>query len=370
MHNQLKIKYPNYPFIWDYNDMARTFSPSYNTIDQNEILTKIIDIFVTDEEQNNIQRNIYEDKDIIEFLTNLTHPDKTQMMYDKIQYVEMTQHIPRSEKNLWINFHTTTYYNDNDALLNKEYDTEVGWCLIPIIGSIYPFDIHQYTIDTQLQKHKYRHRDNEKDEAISNDVAKCLDPKIYKGNIDNKFDKFEANIRNTRVSTRNFIKRDDDDIIEKKTDVFTNNSDVPVNQCVYSKTNTRQLELNSNTRVSAQMIRDRLANPYKMNRCKNNPDLYKQHMRIDLNLRSVGKNIADNNNNEINKGKIIVEHDWFDYIYDKIIIHRVSNILRFSPATSGRLKFNHNNRDTELYFISVLHHKRNLQITLHHIELI
>lgn len=369
LHSQLKVKYPDSPFMWDYTDMTNTFQFTQTTVaERNELITHVIDIIVADEEKdadiNNIEdvRNAYIDRDNIDFLIKLTDPEKVDSVYDSIDYTIVEQKIPKIKRDMWINFHTAAYCKDNGGILSKEYDSNVAWCVVPIIGDVYPTSTRNYSLDTRSKEKR------QNDTALDNDAAKASKPAPYTGNIDNRFDKIEENVSAVRTSRRNFVKRSDPaPLVAKKTDIMTNS----VNKEQYVQPRIRQIELNKNTRASGSLIRERLSSPYKMNRIKFNPELYKQQMRVDLSLRSVAENVADAHNRRIdmNNPETIVDRERYDFIHDQVRVHKVGGILRFSPITSGRLKFNHTARNKELCFVTVLRHKTYLHITLHHIEL-
>ena len=142
-HSQLKIKYPDCPFVWDYDDMTQSFSPEINRTNK-EILLQEINDHVVDCSYTNHKRDDNEYRKIIEFLVNLTDDEKIKNVID---YVSVTQKIPKTKECLWINFHTAVYHDEIDNFLSKELSTEIAWIMIPIFGNTESGEIKYEIID-------------------------------------------------------------------------------------------------------------------------------------------------------------------------------------------------------------------------------
>lgn len=368
-HSQLKIKYPDCPFVWDYEDMRQLFSPEIKRADKKTLLQGINDHIVDCNDKN--EKNDENDSEyhkILDFLVKLTDEEKINGMYENIDYVSITQKIPKLKKNMWINFHTSVYRDDNDNHLSQEHSAEIAWCLLPIHGSIEARETNYSIVDQQDQEPNPDPDPDPKNDSIS----RSLDPQEYE-KIDCKYGVIEANIKNIRVAKRNFIKRSDDtQCIQKESESEAlkqkNPEIIPIPIPKF-----KQIDLNNNTRASGSLIRERLNNPYKMSRMRNNPELIKQHNRVDLSLRNVSQKITEiaiTRELEKEKNQHIVTRDNFDYIHDQVIIKKVNQILRFGPVQTGKIKFNFTKNQENATFVSVLRYKKYLHITFHKIILI
>ncbi len=357
MHSQLKIKYPNSPFVWNYNDMKQLYSANFKRIDKDTLFYQIIDTMTNNSE--NILRNPWTDKNIIDILVKMTNEEKVSNVYEKIEYVTMEQKIPNDLTNMWINFHTSVLCDDNNSYLNKESVKDIAWCLIPVIGNI----------ESKKKKYTFKNIDSNTKIENNNINYEKLDPVTYQLNdirqnifdVGNKYDRIEDNVKTLRTGKRNFIKRDEE-IIEKNKNEVDNYIDIKV------KPKFEQIELNNNTRACAHLIRDRLKSSYKMNRLRCNPELLKQQMRIDLSLKDISQTVADHFNEKNTTKDIEVSQDYFDFNFEQINVERINGILRFGPHTTGRANIKRINNEKFMYFITVLRYKTNLHITFHCLE--
>lgn len=289
------------------------------------------------------------------FLINLTDDSKIQNLYDKIDYVSVSQQIPGIKKNMWINFHTTTYCDQYDKFMSKELDTQIAWILVPLFGNTTTFGENNYVI---------RNSDDETGNQREMKMHSELDPMTYKVNK-NQYQVIEAEIKNRRVGKRNYIKRSDDPMNLKK--------DTLEGSALGSVPRFKQIELNNNTRASSGLIRERLNSKYKMNRMRNNPESMDQQKQINMSLRNISQQINQLNvirELEKESDQHIVTQDQFDYIHDRVVIQRVNQILKFGPNTTGRIGFNVIKNQSFSSFITILRFGKHLHITLHRIKFI
>jgi hypothetical protein len=360
MHSQLKIKYPTCPFLWNYNDLRQVYSAQATNVNRKDLFSEI-DLMIND--VNKYKTLSPTNKQTIDFLIRITDSDRVSN-YDKITYSIIEQVVPQNLRNSWINFHTTAYTNDHDTFISQEYESVISWCLIPIYGGISTRK-GGYIINRGEDINKTERQDIYR----TNDMAKALDPLTYKGAIDNNYYKEESVVRNNRVGNRNFVRRDEEEIIEKK-DTYVNSSEIhPTN---YISPRSRLIVLDNNTRSNAGFIRDNLSSEGRAYRFRTNPETFEHQKKIDLYLKNISQNVADFHNSQIVQNELI-ERDDFDYIFEKINIIKVSGILRFSPDSSGKITINNDfadKQDKYLSFITILRHKKNLHITLHKIELV
>jgi len=348
IHSQLKINYPDCPFVWTTDDIKNTFNATSKKIPRNIFFKEISDKPKTEH--------------IVQYLEKITQKldmgNSLGNIFDNINYTFISQIIPIAKKDMWINFHTSVYNNvHKNIIINKELESDISWYVLPIIGNIIPANNIQYVLNDELPSYV------DANELTTKIIKKSLEPNTYYGSIDNQFDKLEADVKCRRVTRRNFVKRHDEEKIEKekKCDVICNNS---MNENRPDVLLRRHIELNNNTLASGHLIRNRLIeNPYKAYRFRTNPDLFKEQTKVNGYIKS--------NNTVIKKETIdnIIKNDLFDYVHDKVVIHKVSGILRFSPASSGKIKILAD-EDKLLYFVTVLRHQHNLHLTIHHITII
>lgn len=367
LHSQLKIRYPDCPFIWNYHDMSQIYSAHVERRERLDLYKEIIDTIVCDEEDKRSNRNPYYDRDAIEFLMKITDPVHISGVFDQITYCSVHQKVPKHQQQHWINFHTCAYHDDHDALISKEYHSSIAWCLLPIIGDVCAKG-GGYNIDRG--EPKPIRNDNGGDVFMDDDVAKAFNPNTYKGEIDNRFEKFEADIRCLRAANRHIIKRSccDETKPVVKRDIMTNQEDVQITKHMEPRAKPKQIELNSNTRASASLIRERNASAGRVYRFRNNPEMFKHQMSVNLGLQDVSTSVAEQNNAHIIKNDKVERTD-FDYIFEKVNILKVNGIFKFSPATTGNIII-HSHDDHCVYFVTVVRHKKNLHVTLHEVHFI
>jgi hypothetical protein len=361
-HSQLKIKYPDCPFVWDYDDMTKLFSPEIKRMTKESLLQEINNHMVDYSEETRRQDSEY--RDILMFLINLTDNSKIQNVYDKINYVSVSQQIPGIKKNMWINFHTTIYCDQYDKFMSKELDAQIAWILVPLFGDTATFAENNYMI---------RNNDDETVNQREMKIHSELDPMTYKINK-NQYQVIEAQIKNLRVAKRNYIKRSDDPV-NLKDDILESGSESALGSTLGSALGSgprfKQIELNNNTRASAGLIRERLNSKYKMNRMRNNPESMDQQKQINMSLKNISQKINQSHvirELEKESNQHIVTQDQFDYIHDRIVIQRVNQILKFGPNTTGRIRYNVIKNQSFSSFITILRYGKNLHVTLHRIK--
>jgi hypothetical protein len=348
------------------SDNTKSNTKCYNTkSDNTDNDTVNNDNIDHDTVKSNIMDNVDEDiiaycKGVVDYLLTITD-EATINIYDNIKYTFISQKIPRTMGDMRINFHTCAYNDDNNSSIDKEYESNISWCLIPIVGNVTMTNNEQYIINNNPVK-----------TITSNysfplvNKSEPLDPTTYQGVIDNNYDTVEARVRCDRTGRRNFVKRINEEIIEKK-DIINNEFNQTNTHSLQPLREIKQINMNNNTRASAQLIRERLGSSYKAYRFRQNPELFKQQTKIDMSLRNIAHNIAACNNDKIIKNGVI-KNEIFDFVHDKITIRKVSGILRFGPYSSGRIKINAIPDDKFVYFVTVLRHQRNLHITVHYVK--
>lgn len=136
IHSQLKIKYPNVPWIWEYNNMMELFDCKYTEKTRKEVISSIIDLMIN----NKKDRNEDYDYDIIKFLMDITDDkldEDVRLLNNKYKFCVTEQTIPKNKigKHLWVNFHTAIY-GKYKQYIDESYIADYLWYLIPISGDV------------------------------------------------------------------------------------------------------------------------------------------------------------------------------------------------------------------------------------------
>jgi hypothetical protein len=359
LHSQLKITFPDCPYIWDPVNIRETYKFKTEQIDIDSLIGYIQIHFDSDLENDYMN-------EMIDQLQRISDDDL--QVFENKTCVRISQHIPRNKKNLLLNFHTTAYGDENGTLIDREFDSNLSWMIFPILGDLSVSDIG-YVIDRSASMLKSNH---DHDIAYDNDTARSLDPKTYKGVHDNEYEKTSCIVRSGRIGRRNFIVRDIEDKKQKQdivVDTSIENMQTSNNQII--KPRFQQIELNNKTRASASLIRERLASSYKVHRIGKNPRLIQEQSKVDLSINRISRANAMNNNKNYRAHERNIYNEIGDYTFDKVGVRKTSAIYKFSPTDSGKIKINNiDDKNLEkVYFITILRHKKNLHITYHELFL-
>lgn len=347
IHSLTKKRYPNCPFITDsLNNSKKDYLLKVNVIDiTHEDLNTRID--------NHIQ--VYLNKIISE------SKGKTIL---KI----INQNIPLFETTHYINFVCAAYRDDIGTFINREYDSIISWTIIPIDfqGAILPNQ--NYSIDL-MPKNITNSSSNSKQKyenvLVGSDVRN-LDPLFHDGNNDDH--KIESDVMRHRASKRGLYVRDNISNSNTKNEPNKNKEDIyeytePQTKNIHQYTPVKsQIQLDNKTRASAQLIRDRLSNPYKAHRLKNNPDLFKRSLKIDNTIKNIGDVNVDRNNSKHDIFRSIIPRTQFSLTNENISVKYIDNSLKF--YNSAKIILN-SNKEKHRSFLSVMFNKNTLHITLH-----
>lgn len=204
MHSQLNIQYPQSPWLWNNNDMYETYSYYSEESNRSMVIKKIIDTIY-----NN--RNDEYNYKIVKSISDLTGDNlnnKNNSLNKNHHFHFSTQYIPRKTLNnhIFLNFHTTLYCSDINPYINREYSTDIKWCLLPLACNI---NIYTLPISRNIVSSSFNISSilNDKYNEDTKDNRKLL----YNDNI--------LNIRDNRLGKRNFIKRTMKQIINKKDNI-------------------------------------------------------------------------------------------------------------------------------------------------------
>lgn len=187
LHSNIKVKYPTRPFIIDRQNIQNVYDYDVQVINKDYIFSNINDIR------------------LVRFITELIDNDE----YDDIEYIKITQNIPKNTNNYMINFHTTIYEKMYNNFINRELNEVVAWKIIPLTDNI-----KTKNIKIAIKDKKPEIKDNSIN--FSN-----FNPQKYTRNIDGDKDKLYYKVKQIRTSNRNFIKRNIVIKTEKK-DTFDN----------------------------------------------------------------------------------------------------------------------------------------------------
>jgi hypothetical protein len=349
LHNQLKIHLPTCPYVWIDNDMKQTFNFKQTIIGYDEIIENLSN-YLNDSNKINIM-NFLERISDERFVTSVF----SNMIFSKII---QTVSASSNRKDLRLNFHAMAYNDDIGPLIDQEYESNLSWVLLPLVGDVTTNNV-AFSINTRSIKNTKTKNDNNK----YNNIVKSLDPKTYKE--EGKYDTLESDIKGYRTSHRYFTKRYDT-IPQQKHDTTldTNIEDNLTSNKTLINPRFQKIELNDKTRSSASVIRDRLMNSHKAQRIRNNPEMMKQLSRVDLSLNRISDSVATNDNKNYRIFEKDITNEMFDFIFENVGVRKINAIFRFMPMNSGRIYMN-NNKYT--HFITVVRHKKNLHVTYHEI---
>lgn len=172
LHSQLKINLPKHPYLWDIKNIRQTY-------DINEIPLKYEDMM------GNIQ-NLYYESEKVGIKTNFINKDIYSLLENiaenKISqtYTFVSQKLKKTIQkviNGTINFHTSAYHDDNGGLIDREYESNISWLVIPIIGSVYANPIKLNNINTEPIKSDILDKLGEKD--INQYRLKCVGDNVF-----------------------------------------------------------------------------------------------------------------------------------------------------------------------------------------------
>lgn len=365
-HSQLKIVYPQCPFLWNSKKLNDIYYPSVTKLNRDDFLIDIIDTLLNNE--NSVRIN----KEMLRFISDSTHDDTKENDINNILFYKCEQNVPGKIKKAYINFHTACYCQDYTRSLNKTFNGAIEWCVIPIRGDINCYSKPISIIRDESLKVINRKIDEDTKDEISNKILKkkmtdrgtLID--FRDSNTDNR-DKYELNKNmNARLARRGFfhngvsIKQPK---AEEKHDVFKSISEnINIKDPILTP-KKKKIQFNNNTRKNAQLIRMKLLEKCKVHRLKQNPHLLENWKKVDLSLLRIAPNKSEQNNKLIKNKFNLIKRDCFDYKDDKVGVAKVSGMYRFAPINSGKIKIKHNNEGS--YFVSLMKYKNTMHATIH-----
>lgn len=198
MHSQLNVQYPQSPWLWNNNNnIYETYNCRSEENPRSKVLKKIIDIIYNN--KSNITNNTNDEYDykVVKIISDLTSDNlnnKNDSLDKNHHFHFSTQNIPRKDLNshIFLNFHTTLYCSDVNPYINREYSTELKWCILPLSCKI---DIHIPPVSRNIVSNHF----NISSIVNNNDEIEDNRHILYNDNI--------LDIRNNRICKRNFIKR-------------------------------------------------------------------------------------------------------------------------------------------------------------------
>lgn len=356
LHNQLKIKYPECPFLT--HDVNPTTIIKQLRFDEDVIdPIKFIEIIMDKTTHQNSDLSKLNSDSVINFLSHYLQPND---FIDEIKWSKLEQSIRDFDfkRNMYVNFHSAAYRDEYGPIINKEFEGDIGWVIIPIepIDLIVVNSSVNYTIHSVISSRSV--------------IEKSVKTPIQPNYVQTNYDKFESNIRSNRTSIRKFVTRNDIEIKEKK-DITLDTEDpinTNTNKLMQYRIKIGRIPLTDKTRASAGMIRERLADPSRMYRFRNNPELLKQIKKIDPHIRELSDTITEKHNANYRSIERDVSRNNFDFVLEKVGIKKINGVLKFNPVNTGKITITDNHSLSTAYFVSVLRYKKNLHITLHYLS--
>jgi hypothetical protein len=131
LHSQLNIILPDRPYIWNTNNMREDFKFNNRKLIREELMAYLQDLSTKVTEPDKIQNS-----DLVDYLDRLTLDPMN--IYTIKHYTLSSQKYPTviTNKNLFINFHTTVYADEIGTLIDQVFDSLIEWFIIPLIGKV------------------------------------------------------------------------------------------------------------------------------------------------------------------------------------------------------------------------------------------
>jgi hypothetical protein len=307
LHSQIRINYPNCPFVVLAKDLNifKSFEYSIETVDKEKMFTTIFEaqtqslhgVSPVNDSLNTptkIINYLYELCESIDPETQsgqLDREQNTSSITDRLFFRIVRQKL-KYDKSLLINFHTTAYRDaGGSSLIDKEFDSHILWNIFPIVGNLQAESTSYTMVDLSTFKNDTIVLPNQQNDVT---MSRVLDPVTYTKNTETQ--KIENNIKRIRIANRGFVVRYEETKSNVKKDVFSN-IEAPVNM-------------------------------------------------------------------------IDVKRDMFTYINDDVGIKKLNGLFRFSPISSGRITLNDTKVKAEkICFVSILFHEAKMHLTFHMLEI-
>ncbi len=340
-HSQLQITYPDCPFVWDYNDLTRTFDVEYTPMLKEAFIDEIVSELLKSEEENaKIDMDQLEKDDIIAYISEAIEADDAGQIHNKITYHKVVQYISSSLVNLWLNFHCACYSLNVSSFLDSDYKTNVSWTTVSLVGEVKPkndnIKVKRLIVSSSNSNVNPTSNSNSNPDARSRHRA--LFVRTYNPDADTPTgDIYDSNVTHPTLSS---------------------NITTAITPRVH------QIELNRNTRYNAQTIRSNLLSEGKQRRLKNLPaHITNQQKRVDLSLKGISNGIVTSHNNVIKSLETSMDRNTYDMIDEEITIHKSNQIYRFSPIESGNIRFK-SKKGSKVKFVTILRQNGYLSFSL------
>ncbi|VBB18556.1 hypothetical protein YASMINEVIRUS_1019 [Yasminevirus sp. GU-2018] len=369
LHSQLKTKFPNCPFVVPSNDFNKLTAPTFSEdVYDNVLMMNLIKRSYSDSVTTHysLENDSYQDR-VSNFINDLTSNGN----FSKILYCSVKQTAPKYNRKLTVNFHLSAYRDINTPLIDREFTSDISWTVIPLSVDAVA-DKTNYTINLIPRQINSSTNTNSKS-ASESDVARSLDPTFYVN--DSECFKIEADTLKMRTGKRSFTVRDDVEVVEKR-DSFALPA-IQTDSRMEFRALSSQVDLTSKTRSSAQLMRERAANPFKAYRLRNNPEAFAKSLKLDPLIRGAGDKVVETNNANYNNFRVVEPKAIFDYAYESVGVRRLNGVLRCTPSDTGKMLIGEpdasnqvGNGGLNVRFLSIMCHKGVLHITLHDIDLV
>ena len=337
-HPELNIEYPPCPYVWNYQDMTELYQCEYRESSNEEIIENMKRIFLSSIDENSSQDNTIIQEKIMFILEKIQKDDninkKIYSCHQKLNAGKQSGEIKHH-----LNFHTTCYCNAKGKMLDSDYVTNANWSVVPIFGSLTTGD-EQKKVSLRRQTTKEPVYDK-----FHNDVQTSQEKKT---------------INNERMAKRGIYSHEfHQDELKKGGD---NYSDVQKN-FGNNVQKIKRLPFTTRNRAQANEFRHAMTSEFKINRIKQNPQLYQERPVVDV---YNNKNMK----NKMEKDTIteLKSEGFFNFKNEPINIHQVGGIYRFSPFGTGRIIIK-SNPTRKIEFISFVRMNNDLIITYHEIQL-
>ena len=353
LHSQLKIHYPNSPFIVRSNALNSFSQITYSqeTTSRDDMISRLN----TDIKQKNID-------DLISQIVYLDSQEFTKRIYSVV-----TQKLTGMNCNkiqCVLNMHTTAIRDslgsDKGQTISDNFRSIVAWRIVSICDINVHIDIASTIFVRDPKVFLAKSNNNISHQELYSD------PKIQTI-MESEGNRLEKEQIKYRTSTRGLIVRNTIQSANKRIDVF-DQSLKPCTQFMNYKPDAKLISITPKTRSSAQEIRASLRDPHRAFRCKSDPVGFVEQCKIDNTIRETYIQKVDQHNKHIEETFGIVKTELNDMVHQDVGINKLNGVYIFSPINAGIFNITKPDINKNIRLVSIVVHYNILHITLHEIS--
>jgi hypothetical protein len=131
LHSQLNIILPDRPYICHKNNICQKINFNKKILMREELMAYFQDLSTKIQDPTKTQ-----DGDLVDYLDRLSSDPMNTYTTKYYTLLSQQYSTANTNTNLFINFHTTVYADNNGTLIDREFDSSVEWFVIPLIGKV------------------------------------------------------------------------------------------------------------------------------------------------------------------------------------------------------------------------------------------